>query len=70
MNILKKLKRFILLYHLKKEKIPLGLWHRAIEKMPIMNRYSSADRNHLRILATQILRKKKITLFRECNSQI
>ena len=59
MNIFKKLKRFILCYHLRKGKIPLSLWHRAIEKMPIMSRYSASDRNHLRILATQILRKKK-----------
>ena len=59
MNILKKLKRSIVFYHLSKGKIPLTLWHDAIKKMPMINRYSRHERVKLRVLATQILRKKK-----------
>ena len=60
MNLIKKIKRLVLANHLKRHKIPLKLWHKTINKMPILQRYNSRQRMHLRLLASEILRTKNL----------
>ncbi|WEJ63606.1 M90 family metallopeptidase [Thiomicrorhabdus lithotrophica] len=60
MSLMTKIKRYALLRHLRKSKIPLGLWHKTIAKMPLMQRYNSSERMQIRLLAGEILRCKAI----------
>ena len=60
MNVLRSIKRYIVLNRLKKGKIPLRLWHKTIAKMPLMQGYNNSERLHIRLLAAEILRRKAI----------
>jgi len=51
-----------LLHALHKSKIPLKLWHKVTTQMPIMQRYTAQERTKLRILASDILYRKIISL--------
>jgi len=59
-NLFKKINHLVLASHLKGHKIPLKLWHKSINKMPILQRYNSQQRMRLRLLASEILRTKKL----------
>lgn len=60
MHFIRKFQHLVLARHLKRYKIPLKLWHQAISKMPILQRYNSAQRLQLRLLASEILRTKHL----------
>lgn len=59
-NLVKKVRHFVLLHRLKQSKIPLKLWHKTIAKMPLMQRYRSSERMKIRLLAGEVLRVKAI----------
>jgi len=60
MNLVKKVRHFVLLHRLKQSKIPLKLWHKTIAKMPLMQRYTASERMRIRLLAGEVLRRKSI----------
>ncbi|WP_051640655.1 zinc-dependent peptidase [Thiomicrorhabdus sp. Milos-T2] len=60
MRLIQQLQHQVLALHLKRNKIPLKLWHQAIRKMPIMQRYHSSQRMQIRLLASEILRTKHL----------
>ncbi|WP_237264285.1 M90 family metallopeptidase [Thiomicrorhabdus immobilis] len=60
MNLLNKVRRFILSNRLRNSKIPLRLWHKTIAKMPLMQRYRTTERMQIRLLASEVLRVKSI----------
>lgn len=60
MFFIQKIQHQVLALHLKRHKIPLKLWHQAIQKMPIIKRYNSSQRMQIRLLASEILRIKHL----------
>lgn len=60
MSLVVKIRRYIFLKHLRKSKVPFSLWHKTIAKMPLMQRYGASERIRIRLLASEILRRKSI----------
>lgn len=60
MNFTTRIQRFIFQRRLRKNKIPLKLWHRTIAQMPLVLHYSGREKMRLRLLASEVLLNKAI----------
>ncbi|WP_026329743.1 M90 family metallopeptidase [Thiomicrorhabdus arctica] len=60
MRVTTRIRRFIVQRRLRKDKIPLKLWHRSCAQMPLLSRYSGREKMQLRLLASQVLWDKRI----------
>ena len=58
--MMSRISRFFLQRSLRKHKIPLTLWHQSIAQMPLITRYRGREKMSLRLLASEVLRQKKI----------
>jgi Mlc titration factor MtfA (ptsG expression regulator) len=58
MNAFRRIQRFLLQRSLRKNKIPLKLWHQSIVQMPLMLRYPNREKMRLRLLASEVLLNK------------
>lgn len=61
---LQKIKRAYIRSALNRDKIPARLWHAIEAEMPLLARYQRHQKVELRILASRILKKKRITAVR------
>jgi Mlc titration factor MtfA (ptsG expression regulator) len=60
MRVTTRIRRFIFQRRLRKNKIPLKLWHQSIAQMPLLLRYSGREKMQLRLLASEVLWEKAI----------
>ncbi len=60
MSFTTRIQRFLLQRSLRKNKIPLKLWHKTIVQMPLMLRYQGREKMRLRLLASEVLMQKKL----------
>ncbi|MBD3822169.1 MAG: zinc-dependent peptidase [Thiotrichales bacterium] len=64
MNWLQKAKRAYIRHGLQNYKIPAAIWQEIESEMPLLSRYTPHQKTQLRILASRILRKKRISAAR------
>ncbi|MGM0541860.1 MAG: zinc-dependent peptidase [Pseudomonadota bacterium] len=60
MRVTTRIQRFIFQRRLRKNKIPLTLWHQSTAQMPLISRYSGREKMLLRLLASEVLSDKAI----------
>ncbi|GKT11406.1 MAG: MtfA peptidase [Thiomicrorhabdus sp.] len=60
MNLTKKIRRYLLQRTMRRRKIPLKIWHMAIAKMPMMQRYNRDEKVRIRLVASEFLMRKSI----------
>ena len=60
MSFTTRIQRFLLQRRLRKNKIPLKLWHQSIAQMPLILGYRGREKMRLRLLASEVLWDKAI----------